>query len=66
MLCEQTKGNPSSYNTRVNLPNSLPQGVIATNAVAGLQGGLDHLVTVIKIPSLGSSADDKGNQTPAR
>lgn len=50
----------------VNLPNSLPQGVIETNAVAGFQSGLDNFMTVIKIRSPGSSDNDKGNQTPCR
>ena len=48
----------------VNLPNSLPQGVIATNAVAGFQSGLDNFMTVIKIRGPASSDDGKGNQTP--
>lgn len=48
----------------VNLPNSLPQGVIETNAVAGFQSGLDNFMAVIKIRSPASSDNDKGNQTP--
>lgn len=47
----------------VNLLNSLPQGVIETNAVAEFQSGLDNFMTVIKICSPASSDNDKSNQT---
>lgn len=38
----------------VNLPNSLPQGVIETSAVAGFQRGLDNFMAVIKTRSPGA------------
>lgn len=46
-----------------NLPNSQPQGVIETNAVAGFQSRPDNFMSLIKIRSPGSSDNDKGNQT---
>lgn len=49
----------------VNLPNSQPQGVIETNAVAGFQSRPDNFMSLIKIRSPGSSDNDKGNQTPS-
>lgn len=38
----------------VNLPNSLPQGVIETSTVAGFQRGLDNFMAVIKTRSPGA------------
>lgn len=48
----------------VNLPNSLPRGVIEANAVAGYPSGLDNFMTVIKIRS--PARQDNGEGDPTR